>query len=50
LRDRHRGAFWRFLGQVLRQRPDRMPQALALASMGYHFRKLTEDIVGPGAC
>jgi radical SAM superfamily enzyme YgiQ (UPF0313 family) len=49
LRDRHRGAFWRFLGQVLRQRPDRMPQALALASMGYHFRKLTEDIVGPGA-
>src|SRR5262249_37632219 len=48
LRDPHRGAFWRFLGQVIRQRRDRVPQALALAAMGYHFRKLTESIVGAG--
>ena len=48
LRDRDRGEFWRFLGQVLRRHRDRFPQAILLAAMGYHFRKLTEDILRNG--
>jgi radical SAM superfamily enzyme YgiQ (UPF0313 family) len=46
IRDRHRGEFWRFLRQVLRERREQFPQALVLAAMGYHFRKLTDAIVG----
>jgi radical SAM superfamily enzyme YgiQ (UPF0313 family) len=45
VRDPQRGEFWRFLGRVLRARPSKMPQALVLAAMGYHFRKLTEATV-----
>ena len=43
LRDRDRGEFWRFLCQVLRRHRDRFPQAILLAAMGYHFRKLTAN-------
>jgi radical SAM superfamily enzyme YgiQ (UPF0313 family) len=49
IRDRHRGEFWRFLGQVLRQRHEQFPQALVLAAMGYHFRKLTDALAANGA-
>lgn len=48
VRDPDRGSFWRFLGQVFRRRREAIPQALALAAMGYHFRKLTESVVGNG--
>lgn len=49
IRDRHRGEFWRFLREVLRQRREQVPQALLLAAMGYHFRKLTDAILGQPA-
>jgi hypothetical protein len=45
LRDRDRGEFWRFLGHVLRRHRGRFPQAIVLAAMGYHFRKLTQEVL-----
>ena len=48
LRDRDRGEFWRFLGHVLRRHRDRFPQAIVLAAMGYHFRKLTQEVLDEG--
>jgi radical SAM superfamily enzyme YgiQ (UPF0313 family) len=45
LRDQDRGEFWRFLSQVLRRHRDRIPQAIAFAAMGYHFRKLTREVL-----
>jgi len=48
IRDQERGEFWRFVGRVLLNHRDRLPRALVLAAMGYHFRKLTEDILRNG--
>lgn len=48
LRDPERASFWNFIGRVLRQRRDRLPQALVLAGMGYHFRRLTADVTSDG--
>jgi radical SAM superfamily enzyme YgiQ (UPF0313 family) len=48
LRDRDRGEFWRFLGHVLRRHRDRFPQAIVLAAMGYHFRRLTQEVLDEG--
>jgi radical SAM superfamily enzyme YgiQ (UPF0313 family) len=48
IRDQERGEFWRFVGRVLLDHRDRLPRALVLAAMGYHFRKLTEDILRNG--
>jgi radical SAM superfamily enzyme YgiQ (UPF0313 family) len=52
VRDRDRGAFWRYMGQVAWRRPDRLPHALVLASLGYHFRKYTDQVLenGTSAC
>ena len=45
IRDPERGEFWRYLGRVLLDHRGRIPQAIILAAMGYHFRKLTDDVV-----
>jgi radical SAM superfamily enzyme YgiQ (UPF0313 family) len=42
IRDRARGEFWRYLGQVFAQHRERFAEAVRLAAMGHHFRKLTE--------
>jgi radical SAM superfamily enzyme YgiQ (UPF0313 family) len=49
LRDRERGSFWKFIGKVLSRHNKQVPQALILASMGYHFRKLTENLLSQEA-
>lgn len=41
--DRSRAQFWRFVIRVLKEHRKRFAQAMLLAAMGYHFRKLTEE-------
>ncbi len=43
VRDRARSEFWRYMKCVLADHRDKFPQGIALAAMGYHFRKLTEQ-------
>ena len=42
LRDRARNEFWRYLRCAYRDHRAKFPQAVMLAALGYHFRKLTE--------
>jgi hypothetical protein len=45
IQDRERRDFWRFLGLTfLRHRP-RLAEAIVLAGLGYHFRKVTEKLL-----
>lgn len=37
-----RREFWRYLYHVFAEHREKLPQAMRLAAMGYHFRKLTE--------
>ena len=41
--DRSRAQFWRFVIRVLKEHRKRFAEAMLLAAMGYHFRKLTEE-------
>lgn len=41
--DEARKDFWRFLRRVVAERRERLPEAVVLAVMGYHFRKITEQ-------
>jgi radical SAM superfamily enzyme YgiQ (UPF0313 family) len=41
--DSSRKNFWQFLRRILHERRDLMGDALTLAAMGYHFRKVTEE-------
>jgi hypothetical protein len=43
VRDRARSDFWRYMRCVLADHRDKLRQGIALAAMGYHFRKLTEE-------
>jgi hypothetical protein len=43
--DRERGQFWKFLSCILVRQPRRLPEAVVLASLGYHYRKITEDLL-----
>jgi hypothetical protein len=43
VRDRARGEFWRYLRQALTRHREKFAEAMMLAAVGYHFRKLTED-------
>ncbi len=43
--DRERGPFWKFLSHILVHQPRRLPEAIVLASLGYHYRKITEDLL-----
>ena len=45
IRDRERGQFWKFLGRTLFRHPRKLPEAIILASLGYHFRKITEVVL-----
>ncbi|MCI0489419.1 MAG: B12-binding domain-containing radical SAM protein [Blastocatellia bacterium] len=40
--DRERREFWRFTGRVVSEHREKFAEAMRLAAMGYHFRKLTE--------
>lgn len=40
--DRERGAFWHFICRAATDHRKQFTEALRLAAMGYHFRKLTE--------
>jgi radical SAM superfamily enzyme YgiQ (UPF0313 family) len=42
IRDRARGEFWRYLGKAFAQHRERFAEAVRLAAMGHHFRKLTK--------
>jgi radical SAM superfamily enzyme YgiQ (UPF0313 family) len=42
VRDPARSAFWRYLRTVLVQHRQKFAEAVRLAALGYHFRKLTE--------
>ncbi len=41
--DRERREFWRFMRSVIAGHRDQFVDAVRLAAMGYHFRKLTEN-------
>jgi radical SAM superfamily enzyme YgiQ (UPF0313 family) len=41
--DSARSEFWRYMKCVLTNHRDKLTQGMALAAMGYHFRKLTEQ-------
>ena len=43
VRDRARGEFWRYLRHALTRHREKFAEAMRLAAVGYHFRKLTED-------
>jgi hypothetical protein len=43
LLDTSRNQFWSFLRRSYSARRDLFGDAMALAAMGYHFRKLTEE-------
>lgn len=47
VRDRERGAFWRYRRAVTSSHRDKFPQAVMLAALGYHCRKMTEVYCGP---
>src|SRR5882672_1226701 len=44
VRDRARGEFWRYLSRALTRHREKFAEAVRLAAIGYHFRKLTEGI------
>jgi Domain of unknown function (DUF4070) len=43
VRDRARGEFWRYLRCAITRHREKLAEAVRLAAVGYHFRKLTED-------
>jgi radical SAM superfamily enzyme YgiQ (UPF0313 family) len=45
IQDRARREFWRFLRVILLRYRHRLPEAVVLASLGYHFRKITEKLL-----
>ncbi len=44
IRDPARIEFWRYLRRAITYHRQNFPHAVTLAAMGYHFRKLTEDV------
>jgi radical SAM superfamily enzyme YgiQ (UPF0313 family) len=49
IKDRYRRHFWQFLGSTLRRHPERLPEAIVLAALGYHFRQITEELLRTSA-
>lgn len=45
IRESERRAFWQYLYRVFTEHREKLPQAMRLAAMGYHFRKLTEGFL-----
>jgi radical SAM superfamily enzyme YgiQ (UPF0313 family) len=46
VRDRERSEFWRYLSRALTRHREKFADAVRLAAVGYHFRKLTEGLNG----
>jgi radical SAM superfamily enzyme YgiQ (UPF0313 family) len=46
VRDSSRGEFWRYLRCALTRHREKFAEAIRLAAVGYHFRKLTEGLNG----
>ena len=46
VRDGARREFWRYMRRVCAEHGDRFSEAVRLAAMGYHFRKLTAVYCG----
>jgi hypothetical protein len=46
VRDRARAEFWRYLSRALTRHREKFADAMRLAAVGYHFRKLTEGLNG----
>ncbi len=46
VRDRARGEFWRYLRLAITRHREQFADAMRLAAVGYHFRKLTEGLNG----
>jgi radical SAM superfamily enzyme YgiQ (UPF0313 family) len=46
VRDSARGEFWRYLRLALTRHHGKFAEAMRLAAVGYHFRKLTEGLNG----
>src|SRR5262245_63215878 len=46
VRDPERGEFWRYLRRALTRHRKKFADAVRLAAVGYHFRKLTEGLNG----
>jgi hypothetical protein len=44
VRDPARMEFWRYLSHAIKHHRQNFAQAVTLAAMGYHFRKLTETV------
>ncbi len=42
--DRERREFWLYLGRALAEHREKFAEAVKLAAMGYHFRKLTDGL------
>ena len=42
--DRSRAEFWRYMLRVALRQREKLEQGIVLAAMGYHFRRLTEEI------
>ncbi len=49
VRDNARGDFWRYLRHAFAHHRECFAEAVRLAAVGYHFRKLTEDVLQSGA-
>jgi radical SAM superfamily enzyme YgiQ (UPF0313 family) len=49
VRDNARGDFWRYLRHAFGRHRECFAEAVRLAAVGYHFRKLTEDVLQSGA-
>jgi hypothetical protein len=44
VRDSARGEFWRYLSRAITRHHDKFAEVMRLAAVGYHFRKLTEEL------
>jgi radical SAM superfamily enzyme YgiQ (UPF0313 family) len=44
IRDGARREFWRFVGRVILEQREKIADGLTLAALGYHLRKLTEEL------
>jgi hypothetical protein len=44
VRSRGRRAYWRFLGQSLALHPRKFTEAMSLAIVGHHFRRVAESL------
>jgi len=49
IQDRERRHFWKFLGLTFLRHRQRLLEAVILAGLGYHFRRITEKLLATKA-